>query len=203
MSSEGVRTTAERDRADVLAWQSGDRDALDALVLRHKDRIYNLCTRLLGDPAEAEECAQETFVKVFRSLKGFRMESSFSTWITTIAVNTCRNRRASSEFRFWRRVLRLGPVPEAEEDDGPVLMDIADDAPSPLTRMADHERDAAVQAAVASLPMDQRTVIVLRYVEELSYDEICRITGYNPGTLKSKLARARMRLHEKLQGTEG
>lgn len=195
LSSEGAEQ--DRDRADVVAYLSGNREALDALVLRHKDRIYNLCHRLLGDPGEAEECAQETFVKVFRSLKGFRLESRFSTWLYTIAVNTCRNRRGSAEFRFWRKVLRLSPDPDDEES--PAVFDIEDASPSPLDLLAESERDSLLRAAIDSLPHDQRTVIVLRHIEELSYEEIQAITGYNSGTLKSKLARARMLLHKKLQ----
>lgn len=187
------------DTADILHFLSGRREALDSLVLRHKDRIYNLCYRLMGDESDAEECAQETFIKVFRSLGQFRLESSFSTWLYTIAVNTCKNKRKSSEHRFWKRMLRIGPRPE-EEDDGPPDVEIEDAAPSVLEQMTEHERNSLLQAAIDSLPQDQRTVIVLRHIEELSYEEICSITGLNLGTLKSKLARARMQLQKKLQG---
>jgi RNA polymerase sigma-70 factor, ECF subfamily len=184
----------EKDIADFIA---GDREAFDRLVLRHKDRIFNLCWRLLGDLSDAEECAQETFVKVFRSIKKFRLESSFSTWLYMIAVNTCRNRRKSAEFRFWNRVFRFSHSQDEEGEHDFILEDLA---PSPLARMTEREREIMVQSAIASLPHDYRTVIVLRYIEELSYEEIVKITGYNPGTLKSKLARARLQLQSKLQG---
>ncbi len=187
------------DTADILHFLSGRREALDSLVLRHKDRIYNLCYRLMGDENDAEECAQETFIKVFRSLGQFRLESSFSTWLYTIAVNTCKNKRNSAEHRFWKRILRIGPRPE-EEDDVPPDFEIEDAAPSVLEQITEHERNSLLQEAIDSLPQDQRTVIVLRHIEELSYEEICSITGLNLGTLKSKLARARMQLQKKLQG---
>jgi RNA polymerase sigma-70 factor (ECF subfamily) len=190
----------EEDRTDIADFLSGDRTALDRLVLRHKDRVFNLCYRLLGDYSEAEECAQETFIKVFRGLKGFRFESSFSTWLYTIAVNLCRNRRKSAEHRFWKRVLRFGQ--NSQEKERPEDFEIEDPAPSPLVRMTEKEKEIMLQSAIDSLSHDHRTVIILRHVEELSYEEISRITGYNPGTLKSKLARARLLLQKRLQGAK-
>jgi RNA polymerase sigma-70 factor (ECF subfamily) len=188
----------EEDRTDIAAFLSGDRGGLDRLVLRHQDRVFNLCYRLLGEYSDAEECAQETFLKVFRSIKGFRFESSFSTWVYTIAVNICRNKRSSAEHRFWKRVLRIGQ--NSREDEGPEEFDFEDPAPSPLVQMTEKEKEIMLQSAVNSLSHDHRTVIVLRHVEGLSYEEICRITGYNLGTVKSKLARARLLLQSKLQG---
>ena len=190
--------TRDADTTDISAFLAGNREALDRLVLRHQDRIYNLCCRLLGDQAEAEECAQETFVKVFRSLGNFRLESSFSTWLYTIAVNTCKNRRSSAENRFWKRILRLNPGSNDEEET-PEL-DIEDLSPSPLAQLEEKEQQVRIQKAIDSLPDDGRTVIVLRHIEELSYEEICEITGYNLGTLKSKLARARLLLQEEASG---
>ena len=190
----------EEDRTDITGFLSGDRTALDRLVLRHKDRVFNLCYRLLGDYSEAEECAQETFLKVFRSLGGFRFESSFSTWLTTIAVNLSRNRRNSAEHRFWKRVLRFGQ--NSTEKEGPEDFEIEDPSPSPLARMTEKEKEIMLQSAIDSLSHDHRTVIILRHVEELSYEEISKITGYNLGTLKSKLARARLIMQKKLQAAE-
>lgn len=193
-----MEVARNQDATDIIDFLAGRREAFDSLVLRHKDRIFNLCCRLLGDTDDAEECAQEIFIKVFRSLKTFRLESSFSTWLFRIAVNTCKNRRNCAEYRFWRRILRIGPRPD-EDDDFPEF-EIEDRAPSPLAQLTDGERDRLIQDAINSLPQDQKTVIVLRHIEELSYEDICSITGYNPGTVKSKLARARMQLHKKLQG---
>ncbi len=189
----------DEDNTDISAFLSGDREAFDRLVLRHKDRIFNLCYRLVGEYSDAEECAQETFVKVFRSLRTFRLESSFSTWVYAIAVNTCKNWRNSSESRFWKRVLRFGWRSPDREDPEDFEIEIEDPAPSPPALIAEKERNTMVQAAIDSLPLHYRTVIVLRHIEELSYEEIAQITGHNLGTLKSKLARARMELQRKLQ----
>ncbi len=197
MSNAEVGAMQQKDSSDIASYISGNRAALDSLVLRHKDRIFNLCYRLLGDRDEAEECAQETFVKVFRSIKDFRLESSFSTWLYAITVNTCKNRRNSADYRFWKRILRFKH--DSEDDEGPAEIEIQDDTPSPLALLAEKEREQLLQSAINSLPYDQRTVIVLRHVEELPYDEISRITGYNLGTLKSKLSRAKVHLQKKLR----
>ncbi len=198
MSLSAQATAKQEDKKDIDAFLSGDRTGFDRLVLRHQDGIYNLCYRLLGNLRDAEECAQETFLKAFRAIGGFRFESSFSTWLYTIAVNICRNRRSSAEHRFWKKVLRFGQDPRKEEERHDEF-EIADPAPSPLAMMAEREMEILLQRAVAALSHDHRTVIVLRHVEELPYEEICKITGYNLGTLKSKLARARVLLHDKLQ----
>ncbi len=186
----------EEDKEDIDAFLQGDRDGMNRLVLRHQDRIFNLCYRLLGDYGDAEECAQETFIKVFRTIKNFRFECSFSTWLYTIALNTCRNKRNSAEHLFWKRLLRFG---RDSGEDGQEEFQIEDPAPSPLDMLTEKEKEDLLQSAINTLSPDHRTVIVLRHIEELSYEEICEITGYNLGTLKSKLARARLLLQAKLQ----
>ncbi|NTV41774.1 MAG: sigma-70 family RNA polymerase sigma factor [Syntrophobacteraceae bacterium] len=182
----------------IRAFQAGERDAFDRLVLRYQDRIVNLCFRMLADREEAFDSAQETFVKAFRSLGGFQFRSSFSTWLYAIAANTCRNRLASLEHRVKSRTLPLNP--SARSDEWAVGMDLEDPSPSPLAQLSTKERDRLVQEAISSLPGDGRTVVVLRDVEGLSYEEITEITGYNLGTVKSKLARARQQLRERLKG---
>jgi RNA polymerase sigma-70 factor, ECF subfamily len=182
----------------IRAFLASDRSAFDKLVLRHQDRVFNLCYRLLGDREEANDCAQEVFVKVYRSLKTFRGTASFSTWLCAIAVNTCRNRLRSKEHRFWRKVVRIDPTPEGERQPG--VVELADPAPSPLAQLTQKEQERLLQEAINSLPQEARAVIVLRDVEGLSYEEITQITGYNPGTVKSKLARARQRLRECIGG---
>jgi RNA polymerase sigma-70 factor (ECF subfamily) len=197
MSMSAQAMAQNEDRSDITAFLAGEARALDRLVLRHKDRIFNLCFRLLGDYNDAEECAQEIFVKVFRSLKKFRLESSFSTWLYSIAVNTCKNKRNSADYRFWRRVLRFGQDSREEEDTAD--FDFEDPTASPLDQISEKEQGVLLQTAIDSLSYDHRTVIVLYHIEDLSYEEISRITGYNLGTLKSKLARARMELQKRLQ----
>ena len=182
----------------IRAFLGGDREAFDRLVLHFQDRVFNLSYRMLGDYDEANDCAQETFVKVYRSLKDFRFEASFATWLYTIAANTCRNRLKSLEFRTRKQMVRIDPM---ETSDGAhASVELADPAPSALDRLTRHEQEIAVQRAIATLTEDHRTVVILRDIEGLSYEEIAAITGYTLGTVKSKLSRARQRLCEKLKG---
>ncbi|HOI95005.1 MAG TPA: sigma-70 family RNA polymerase sigma factor [Syntrophobacter fumaroxidans] len=188
----------EQDLAWVGAFLEGDRTAFDRLVLRHKDRVFNLCWRLLGDREEANEQAQEVFVRVFRSIKDFRFKSSFSTWLYAIAVNTCRNRLKSSEYRRRRRMVSIDALQDPDSDRA--APELKDPSPSVLDRMTDRERDGLIQSAIDSLPEESRTIVVLRDIEGIAYEEIAAVTHLNLGTVKSRLARARQQLRDKLKG---
>lgn len=181
---DGVRN----DAALVERFRGGDSAAFDALVLRHQEKIMNLCFRMLGDYEDAKDCAQDTFIKVYRSLGGFRFESAFSTWLYRIAVNTCKNRLASSRER--KRL--TATQPEFADPPSPLL--------TPEEEMEKRERERELQRAIEALREDFRTLVVLRDVEGLSYEEVSRITGLALGTVKSKLARARDRLRADLKG---
>ncbi|HOW42408.1 MAG TPA: sigma-70 family RNA polymerase sigma factor [Candidatus Omnitrophota bacterium] len=167
------------------------------LVLKYQDRVFNLCYRFMGNYEEADDCAQEVFLKVYRSLKDFRGESSLSTWVYRIAVNTCKNRLMSREYRERKRTISIDAPVQTEE--GEVGLEIKDESRSPARELDAREKDALIQEAIAALPEDQRQVVVLRDIEALSYEEIAGITGLNIGTVKSKLSRARQALCEKLR----
>jgi RNA polymerase sigma-70 factor (ECF subfamily) len=185
------------DAVLITAFQEGDRTAFDKLVLKHKNKVFNLCYWVIGDYQEANDTAQETFIKVFRSLKKFRFDSSFSTWLFRIAVNTCKNRLNSSEFRQKKKTISLdNPGDPATERS---LSQIKDEAPSPSIELERRERMMLIKEAIDSLPAEQKEVVVLRDIEGLSYDEIVDITGLNVGTLKSRLARARLNLRNRLR----
>ena len=185
--------------ADLIrAFQSGNKRAFDDLVLAHKDKIFNLCYWYLQDYQEANEQAQETFIKVFKGLKSFRFESSFSTWLHRIAVNTCKNRITSLEYRFRKKTDSLDNPEMADHfnpGDG-----ISDEIQSPDVALEKKQKSAFVRKAINALPEAKKTMIVLRDIEGLSYEEIADITGLKQGTVKSKLARAREDLKNKLRG---
>jgi RNA polymerase sigma-70 factor (ECF subfamily) len=193
-----TRSSKEDDEL-VKSFQTGDKTAFDALVLRHKDKLYNLCYWFLGDGQEANDSAQEVFIKVFRSLKKFRFESAFSTWLYRIAANTCKNRLKSSDFRQKTKMVRFDNPGKIE--DGQYAEEIKNKAPSPMVELEKKERMMLIQKAIAALPTDQSTVVVLRDIEGLSYEEVANITGINFGTVKSRLSRARHQLRKKLRGT--
>lgn len=200
MNEELKKTTSspEGDEALVRAFQSGDKVAFDKLVLKHKDKLFNTIYWFLGDYEEANDCAQETFIKLFRSLKKFRFESAFSTWLYRIAINTSKNRLKSSEYRWKKRTVPI-EKPEGSKGGNPSL-EIKDDSPSPVIELEKKERLRLIKEAINSLSKEQNRVIVLRDIQGLSYEEIADITGLNLGTIKSRIARGRLELRNKLKG---
>jgi len=192
--------SSDQDAALVRAIQAGDMAAFDQLVLKHKDKLFNMVYWFLGDYQEANDCAQDTFIKVFKSLKKFRFESSFSTWLYRIAINTCKNKLKSSAYRWKKKTVSL-ENPESSKDGG-LFFEIKDDSPSPVNELEKKERSTLIQKAINSLPEEQNRVILLRDIQGLSYQEIVDITGLNLGTVKSRLARARLELRNKLNRTQ-
>lgn len=179
----------EEDRAFILQFQKGGEEGFNRLVLKHKDRIFTLCLRMLSDRDEADDTAQETFVRVFHGLKGFRMESRFSTWLYRIAVNACKSRMDS---RAWKDRKASTDVEDAD-------LEGERSSPSPAQELESKGRRALIEEAIARLPEEQRVLVVLRDVEGRSYEEIAENLSLNPGTLKSRLNRARAQLQDWLK----
>jgi len=199
--SEGIDKLSAGHQEDVefiKAFQAGDKAVFDKLIVKYKNKVFSLCYRLLGNYTEADDCAQEAFVKVYRSLKGFRFGSKFSTWLYRITVNTCKNKLTSSQYKRGKTMVRIDESKETE--NGVYSNEIAGSTPSPAVELERKEKGAAIQQAIDSLPAEQREVVVLRDVEGMSYEEVAEATGYNLGTVKSKLSRARLALKEKLKG---
>jgi len=179
----------------VRSFQAGNKAAFDKLVLNHKDRIFNLCFRFLGDYQEADDSAQEVFVKAYRSLKRFRFESAFGTWLYRIAVNTCKNKVKSLDYRYAKKMVYLDNPGAVQDAHG---LEISDETQSPLAELEKRERMELIQRAIESLPPEQKMVVILRHIQGLPYDDIANITGYGIGTVKSRLSRARLELRRKL-----
>jgi RNA polymerase sigma-70 factor (ECF subfamily) len=188
----------DRDQDLVRAFQAGDGAAFDKLVIKHKDRIFSLCYWFLGDKEEANDSAQETFIKAYQSLRKFRFESALFTWLYRIAANTCKNRLKSVDYRQKKRMVYVNNPGETE--DRKPITEIHDELCSPMKELEKKERMSLIQNAISSLPVDQRTVVVLRDIEGLSYEEVSNLIGLNLGTVKSKLSRARLQLRNKLRG---
>jgi RNA polymerase sigma-70 factor (ECF subfamily) len=174
-----------------------DERAFQELVAQFGDRVFNLVLRMVGDRAEAEDIAQEVFVTVWKSIESFRAEAKLSTWLLRIAANHAKNR-----IKYLaRRATDKGGLDEAPES---ALADLGK-APaqshfsSPEAALEAAERGDALERAISDLDEDQRLVLVLRDIEELSYDEICEITGLPEGTVKSRIHRARLALKERLE----
>jgi len=178
------RTGDDSDLVDRL--RRGDPQAFEDLVIAHQHRVFAVALRMLGSRAEAEELAQEVFVRVHGAIAEFRGDAKLSTWLYTIASRLCLNRLASSE----RRMIR-----EGEE----TLTRLASSHASPAAELERSELEAALHRAIAELPEERRIVVVLRDLEGLSYEEIAAALELELGTVRSRLHRARTDLKEKLE----
>jgi RNA polymerase sigma-70 factor, ECF subfamily len=182
-----------REAALVQRCASGDEAACADLVSEHQRMVFQLALNLLGDRDEALDLSQEVFLRVFRTIHRFRGQSSLRTWIYRIAVNQARNRH-----RFWRRRHRADQVSldahVAEHGDF-----LSNGEARPDRVLAQKELAARLQTALDHLPFDQRTAIVLREVDGLSYEEIGYSLGVAVGTVKSRLTRARQALRLELR----
>jgi RNA polymerase sigma-70 factor (ECF subfamily) len=188
-----AETQIAEDAEHVRAFQEGKEDAFNLLLLRHKDRVFNICFRFLGDYQEADDTAQEVWVKIYRYLHGFKLESQFTTWLYRITVNAI-----SASYTFNKKTISLNNP--NNKDTHASLQDIKDSHLSPLGEIESKEKLTLIQQAINSLSEEHKTVVILRDIEGLSYDEILLVTGYKPGTMKSRLARARLELKKKLKG---
>lgn len=163
----------------------GDADAFEQLVLTYQTPIYNLCLRMIGNPEDAADLTQEAFIKAWKNLGGFQFESAFSTWLYRLASNTCLD--------HLRSVKRRPQVSlTAEDSDGETqTMDFPDPAPSPEAAVIVKEEQELLARAMDALDEQQRQILTLRAVNELSYAEIAELLGIKEGTVKSRLARTR------------
>jgi RNA polymerase sigma-70 factor (ECF subfamily) len=184
------------ERLLIARLKARDEQAFNEVVRAHGDKVFSLVFRMIGNRAEAEDLAQEVFVTVFKTVDGFRGESKFSTWLLRIAANHCKNR---IKYLSRRRTDGTGLDDLSEEkmaDAGVAPMQAHIDAPDVLMEAAELER--LMQTAIETLDEDHRLLIVLRDVEELSYEELGEVTGLAEGTIKSRLHRARMIIKEYL-----
>ena len=167
--------------------RAGDAEAFEEMVRTYQHRVYGVALRMMRSPAEAEEVAQETFLRAHRALAEFRGAARLSTWLYAIASRLCLNRLALGETRMARR----------RSDTVDLLPGRAGDEPG--GGMESEEREAALHRAIAELPEERRMVVVLRDLEGLSYEDIAAALGLELGTVRSRLHRARLDLKEKLE----
>lgn len=192
------------DEELVRRAQAGERGSFDELVVRYKDRIYNLCFQKLGDAEEALDASQEAFVKAYRAIGAFEGKAKFFTWIFRIAVNCAFTRR-----RKRARERQAAPVSleqaaargdrDGDGGDGGRGFDAPDLRGEPAAIVLAAEKARAIQEAIASLDEDQHRIVLLRDVEGLAYEEIAEILDCPVGSVKSRLHRARLVLRERLR----
>jgi RNA polymerase sigma-70 factor (ECF subfamily) len=194
-------SSEDPDREAVEAFRAGDEGAFDLLVLRHQDRIVRLARRLVGDRESALDAAQETFVKAWRALPRFQGASRFSTWLTRIAINQCRN-----ELRRRRTVKHTQPLSldiEVPGTDVPRRDTLTSGGPEAWEVLRGQEVETACREALARLDPDAREILVLREVESLSYEDTAELLGVAVGTVRSRLHRARTELRRHMAAVLG
>ena len=184
----------EADQQLVERVQKGDKRAFEVLVLKYRHRIFSLVLRFVRDPDEVQDVVQEAFIKAYRALPAFRGDSAFYTWLYRIGINTAKNylvsqgRRAPTSTSFDSE--------EAENfEDGDQLRDIN----TPERLMMTRQIGETVDEAMAALPEELRTAIMLRELEGLSYEEIANIMECPIGTVRSRIFRAREAIAERLR----
>jgi RNA polymerase sigma-70 factor (ECF subfamily) len=183
---DGRAALRASDRDDVVAAQRGDQEAFDRLVERYQRDVYRLCYRYVNNHHDANDMAQEAFLKAYKALGRFRGDSAFSTWLYRIAVNTCLNFKAAAK-------------PEKE-----LLSDqLADRSPGASERMETDERSRLVRDAVARLPEKQRATLILKVYHDLSHQEVAGILGSTVGTVKANLFHALGNLRKMLPAVPG
>ncbi|MGB6154359.1 MAG: RNA polymerase sigma factor RpoE [Castellaniella sp.] len=184
----------EGDLALVERVRRGDRHAFDLLVIKYQRKIMRLLSRMIAEPAEIEDVAQEAFIKAYRALPRFRGDSAFYTWLYRIAINTARNWQAS-------RARRPSTVSVLENEDGETFeqIDSLSDHSTPESLMASRQIAQTVNEAIEALPDDLRTAIVLREIEGMSYEDIASTMQCPIGTVRSRIFRAREAIASRLR----
>lgn len=181
---EDARAAARAaEREIVRACQRGDREAFDRLVERYQRDVYRLCYRYVGHHEDANDLAQEVFLRAWRSVGRFRGDSSFSTWIYRIAVNACLNHRA----------VKRPPTQDLPET-------LPDPARGALSRAESDEEVRRVRGAIARLPEKQKATLILKLYHDLSHEEVAQVLGSSVGTVKSNLFHALGNLRRLLGG---
>lgn len=164
---------------------AGDQDAFGQLVQAYQKPVYNLCLRMVSNPADAEDLAQEAFVKAWRGLRFYKHEAAFSTWLYRLTSNVC--------IDFLRKQKKT--ISLTVEEDAPEL-EIMDENPLPEEQVLHREKQKAVEDAMAQLEEEYRLALTLRVVDDLTYEQIAEVLDIKVGTVKSRIARARERMRK-------
>lgn len=187
-------TGAAAEYALIERCKQGEAAAFDELISAHQDRVLNTAFRLMGNYDEALDLTQEVFLNCFRKIGSFKGDSALSTWLYRIAVNTAKNRWKYQQSRGFHKTASLDAPMDHEDEER--IKQYPDGQPTPRKVATDREAMAFLEEHLATLNEEHREVLVLRYVEELSYEEVAEILRLSLGTVKSRIHRARHELRE-------
>ncbi len=194
----GVALQELPDNELVAEFLDGDRRAFEALVLRHQNRVFGFCVRLLGSRSLAEEAAQEVLVKVYKNLDRFRGESKFTTWLYRVTLNHCRNVQAYRARRHEKRHDSLDATTE-DEEGSTRKRELADSRPDAEDELLKGEQLKMLREELRKLDPIWKEILVLRDVEGLAYEEIGQMLELAAGTVKSRIHRARTELKARMK----
>ena len=194
------KAVADGDMPYVTACLSGDTEAFAVLVERHSGKMLNIACRMLGDYDEACDVTQEAFLAAFRSLKLFKADAKFSTWLYRIVLNTAKNRLKVRRSLMHREGTSLDVVDGTE---GCAVCLAASDSSDPERQLERRDVEMHVQKCMDALESDYREVLVLRDIQGLAYEEIRDVLGIPDGTVKSRISRARLAMKDCLKKVIG
>lgn len=180
-----------------------DEAAFNELVELYQARIFRLVFRMLKDRAEAEDLAQEVFVTVFKSIHGFRGDSKLSTWLYRVATNHCKNRLKYLGRRARGKKSEFDEIADAHQLESATMNPSGGRVPRPDQVAEGKQMEHFIRIALHELPEDQRTLVILRDIENLTYEAIQEKTGLPSGTVKSRLHRARLALAKRVRELQG
>ena len=191
-------TSGQEDKLLIEKYKLGEQWAFDRLVEKYSGRAYQIAYGVLGNKEDAEEVAQDVFVRIYRALPKFRGDSEFTTWMYRIAMNLARNKYRWNKSRGSQRNISIdAPLPGSDDGDSRRI-DVLETGMNPEESVDLSEFERRAKEEIEQLPDLYREALVLRNVEEMSYEEIASLLGCKLGTIKSRIARAREELRKRL-----
>ena len=185
------------DAEIIRRFKQGDKEVFRVLVDRYSGRAYQIAYGVLGSRQDAEEVAQDVFVRIYKALEKFRGDAQFSTWMYRIAMNLARNKYRWNKTRGAKRNISLEASQEKEENAYGIQLPASEAPPDEQAKLTEYQQN--VMREIDNLPPLYREALVLRNVEEMSYDQIAEVLDCKLGTIKSRIARAREELKKRLQ----
>jgi len=192
-------TITPSDAELVDRFKNGDQIAFDILVERHNNRAFQIAYSVLTSREDAEEVAQDVFVRIYKALPNFRGDSAFTTWMYRIAINLARNKYRWNKTRGSQRTYSIDAPIDGGDDNSKKSFDPADERQDPHGQAVLKELKQNISNEIEKLPPLYRQALILRNVENLSYDSIAKLLNCKLGTIKSRIARAREELRRRLK----
>lgn len=188
----------DMEKTIIKKAKKGNKDAFEKLIINYEKRVYNIAYQMFGNEHDANDMAQEVFIKVYKSLDKFNFKSSFATWIHRITVNTCID-----EYRKKKKNYQIESMDETmEQKDGVVHKQFVDKSLTPEEKAIKNENIKFIRESINELKEEHKMIIILRDIKGYSYDDIADILDISIGTVKSRISRARSTLKKIIKETQ-